>query len=290
MKKSILSVFGGLLVLTLLLGSFGSVKAATSDAPVVIPVSGDMVFTTSVVPIVALPGTTNFGTLPVPVGFPAGEAQYGGDGVRVTGMDSGKATACFYLATIKVNQGWSGKVAVWNGTKWVKLATTITPFDESPTSLACATITGNGTYAFIMGFADNIPTSAYKKCGELSMAAPYSYDFYTDHGWMDQGGTLTDYYLPVGTPVSYEIILQNPVGFFHSGTFGSGIVTGPFVPDDDTIIIPAGMYASIITFDPRIEFTYDYFANLHQFTFRVYLPNCYTDFVYPDDLYGSDPS
>ena len=88
----------------------------------------------------------------VPVGFPAGEAQYQGDGVIVTGMDSGKATACFTITGTQY--GWGGKVGVWNGTKWVLLPTTIKALDESPNSLACAPITGNGTYVFIRYVAE----------------------------------------------------------------------------------------------------------------------------------------
>ena len=40
-------------------------------------------------------------------------------------------------------------------TKWVKLATPDHHFpDETPNSIACATITGNGTYAFIRYVVD----------------------------------------------------------------------------------------------------------------------------------------
>ena len=88
----------------------------------------------------------------VPVGFPAGEAQYQGDGLIVTGMDNGKATACFYITGTQ--WGWGGKVGLWDGTEWVKLATAITSPDETPNSIACAAITGNGTYAFIRYVVD----------------------------------------------------------------------------------------------------------------------------------------
>ena len=56
MKKIVLPFFSFLLVLTLLLGSFGSAKAEIGDDPVVTPVSGDMDFTTEVVPIAATAG------------------------------------------------------------------------------------------------------------------------------------------------------------------------------------------------------------------------------------------
>jgi len=111
-----------------------------------------MDFTTEFIPIAQFPGTTEFNQMLVPVGFPSGEAQYEGDGVVVSGMDNGKATACFYITGTQY--GWGGKVGLWDGTKWVKLATTITPLEESNKSLACATITGNGTYVFIRYVVD----------------------------------------------------------------------------------------------------------------------------------------
>lgn len=278
MKKYIFSVFSFLIVITLLLGSFGIARAAADDDPVVTPVSGDNEFATEVIPIASLPGTNELATqMLAPVGFPAGEAQYGGNGVRVSGLSTGKASACFTLSTAAIDQGWGGKVGVWNGAKWVLLPTSITPLQESPNSLACATITGDGTYAFIKYVVapDKLPTM--QSCGEMSIAGPYDYDFNNYDGWMSAGASLTNFSLPFGTPISYGIIQQDPAGFFKSGTFGTGMVTasGELMP---------GFYFSIITFDPQIEFTYDYYANLNSFVFRVYFPNCYTDFVYPDDL------
>ena len=55
-----------------------------------------------------------------PVGFPAGEAQFESAGIRVIGMDGGKATACFFSVT-GMQFGWGGKVGLWNGSKWVLL-------------------------------------------------------------------------------------------------------------------------------------------------------------------------
>ena len=85
MKKVLIPFFSCLLVFTLLLGSFGSAKAEIGDDPVVTPISGDMEFTTEVVPIASLPGTTELDQMLVPVGFPEGEAQFEGAGVLVKG-------------------------------------------------------------------------------------------------------------------------------------------------------------------------------------------------------------
>jgi len=153
MKRVLVPFFSFLLVLTLLLGSFGSAKAEVGDDPVVTPVSGDMDFTTEVVPIASLPGATEMEDLMlVPVGFPLGEAQFEGAGVLVTKFDTGKASACFTISGTQY--GWGGKVGMWNGTKWMLLPTTITSPAETPNSIACATITGNGTYAFIRYVVD----------------------------------------------------------------------------------------------------------------------------------------
>lgn len=153
MKKALLSLFSFLLVLGLLGTSFGSVKAEIGDDPVVTPVSGDMEFTTEVISIASLPGTTELESLMlVPVGFPLGEAQYEGNGVHVMDLDGGKASACFAVSGMKY--GWGGKVGLWNGTKWVLLPTTITKGEEDLNSLACATVSGHGIYAFIKYVTD----------------------------------------------------------------------------------------------------------------------------------------
>jgi hypothetical protein len=174
MKKTMIPLFSLVLVFSLLFSVTGSAAATPPPPPipttpslpdpVVTPVSGDMEFTTEFIPIAQFPGTTEFNQMLVPVGFPAGEAQYQGDGVIVTGMDSGKATACFYITGTEY--GWGGKVGMWDGTKWVKLATTITPLEESSKSLACAPITGSGTYVFIRYVVDAslIPVVSKPQC------------------------------------------------------------------------------------------------------------------------------
>ena len=71
MKKVFIPFFSCLLVFTLLLGSFGSVKPEVGDDPVVMPISGDMEFTTEVVPIASLPGTMTLASqMLAPIGFP----------------------------------------------------------------------------------------------------------------------------------------------------------------------------------------------------------------------------
>jgi hypothetical protein len=139
MKNRFVPFGSVLLAVAFLFSISGSASAGvfippTLPDPVVTPVSGDMEFTTELLPIAQFPGTTEFNQVLVPVGFQAGEAQFEGQGVIVSGMDHGKATVCFYITGTEY--GWGGKVGVWNGTKWVKLATTITPIEESNKSLA----------------------------------------------------------------------------------------------------------------------------------------------------------
>lgn len=281
MKKVFVPLFSMMLVLSLFLGSFATAKAAPGDPPTVTPVSGDTDLSTEIVAIPALPGiTTLSGGMLAPVGFPAGEAQFGGNGIRVTGMDSGKATACFYLSAAAINQGWGGKVGVWTGAKWLLLPTTITLPEETNNAIACATISGNGTYAFIKYVAEpaKLPVLALPECGESTYAGPLNLIFGETSATMSQAFVNYETLLPLSTPVSFQILQQDPAGFFHSGTSGTGIVTFYQLGFGGTL------YLHRVTFTPAIEFTYDNYEDMNSFVFRVILPTCYADFVYPDDM------
>jgi len=232
MKKFYGPLFCFLLVLTLLLGSFASARAAVGDDPVITPVSGDMEFTTEVVSIAALPGTIELASqMLAPVGFPTGEAQFGGNGIRVTSMDSGKANVCFTLSTVAVNQGWGGKGGVWNGTKWVLLPTAITTTsDEAASTTACATITGNGTYAFIQYVVDpaKLPTTGLPLCnfevgGLISMTYgdPYMY----------LGITSPNTFPLPGTPFTWRVINANPADSVLGPHSGNAVIADNEVMD-----------------------------------------------------------
>jgi hypothetical protein len=189
-----------------------------------------MEFTTELLPIAQFPGTTEFNQMLVPVGFPAGEAQYEGQGVIVSGMDSGKATVCFYITGTQY--GWGGKVGLWNGTKWVKLATTITPLEESSKSLACATITSSGMYAFIRYVVDASLLPVKGVCG---------YDIYNAWGTADEateeGGWQKGYinYFEInsntdltGKTVTVTLLRSDPAG----GYVWYGTATGVLIHDN----------------------------------------------------------
>lgn len=203
MKRVLFALFSFILVLGLVLVPAGKVNAALGDDPVVTPVSGDLEFTTGVVTVPNLPGTL---LLPSqmygPVGFPIGEAQFYENGIRVTGMEFGKAVACFTIANTFLQKGWKGAVGVWNGTNWVTLSTTLTTGEELPYTMACAPISGDGTYAFIMGVADPaLLVTACDTSGWGLGTAP------------GKGGDYFYAYLPnlgYGTPATLTFISADP--------------------------------------------------------------------------------
>ena len=257
MKKVLIPFFGCLLVFTLLLGSFGSAKAEIGDDPVVTPVSGDMEFTTEVVPIASLPGTIELADLMLaPAGFPEGEAQFEGAGVLVTKFDAGKATACF---TISGTQwGWGGKVGMWDGAKWVMLPTTIkTTGDDGTSTTACATITGNGTYAFIKYVTDAtlLPT--------CTQDLEWFYMSMGNTGYYGVGLNFTGSTKPAaGQPFTWEIVNQNPANLF-TPTSGSGYIVNKGIILAEVL----GLHSSII------------FPNAFTYTIRIYTPECHILFL-----------
>lgn len=292
MKRIAPAIFSVLIVITLLLGSLSTARAAAGDDPFVTPVSGDKDFTTEIVPIVNLPGITQIARqMIVPVGFPEGEAQFGGNGIRVIGMDSGKATVCFSLDTIAVQQGWGGFVGVWNGTKWVKFATSITTTsDEAATTTGCATITGNGTYAFIKYVTEPAKLPSYGQCGFDVIAFPIegedlpflpfkstiilpSYDIEMQAAIV---GTSNGYVVPVGGTISYKIISTIPAGLILAGGSGSGRVAMNNAEDE----MPIGFM--IVVFDPPVLIDWDNSLeeDFKDLAVRIFFPDCYADFSF----------
>ena len=252
MKKIAIPFFSILLVVTLLLSV--SVKSAAMPLtppslpePYVTPVSGDMEFTTELLPVQRFPGAQEYNQMLVPVGFPLGEAQFLDTGVVVSGMDSGKATACFYFTGAE--SGWGGKVGVWNGSKWVLLPTTIKNLEESVNSLACAPITGNGTYVFIRYVADASLLPANNSCGyEIFFAWWSSSDYESGDGW-ETGyieffviGSDTDL---TGKTVTVTLLRSEPVG----GFVWYGTATGVLID-----LFPGYYYIDVI---PPVYYEWD---------------------------------
>jgi hypothetical protein len=218
MKKTVLPFFSFLLVITLVLSSFSSASADYSDDPWVTPVSGDLEFNTTIVPLSSLPGTIELSSqMLVPAGFAEGEVQFGGNGVRITGFDGGKATICYSLTASEVAYGWGGKVGSWDGAKWALLPTSIAPVpEEGSATSACATIYGNGTYTFIKYVAD---VSLLPNANCPYVMETWFWEFLPDTY------DLSIYYPydapPYHTPVTYEVLVYAPDGSL-SGTL-SGV-------------------------------------------------------------------
>lgn len=257
MKKLVFPLLSCLLAITLLLNSFSIASASDLDDPVITPVSGDMDFSTTIVSIASLPGIFELpGGMLVPVGFPAGDAQFQGDGVRVSEFETGKAIACFSVSGTEV--GWGGKVGVWDGEKWVLLPTTITNFDENLVSSACATIKSSGTYAFIRWVAQP----------ELLLGCEYDTSKWTIHTWPD-GDNLRLWVnnleeLPLGTVVSYRVLGMNPAGGLTGAMSGEGYV-GNFAPGD------ADFIGYTIYFDSPVDVTILVIAGKCQKTIQTQL-------------------
>ena len=97
--------------LALLLGSFSRVIAIPKAVPLVTPVSGDREFTTQILSIASLPGITTLpGGMLVPLGFPAGEKQFEGAGLRVASFDGGTASLCFSDQRHSLRMGRQGRL------------------------------------------------------------------------------------------------------------------------------------------------------------------------------------
>jgi len=231
MKKWFSILLCLVLVGSFLFTSIGTVRADAVN-PTVTPISGNTKFTTTIVAFSDLPGvTTTSDGLIVPAGFPAGEKQFEGQGIVVTGYTYGTAKACFPITA--VNQGWGGKVGLWDGTKWELLDTTITTPDESSYAWACATISNNGTYALLAWVVDpsKLPTAA--SCGYDISYAWGTADIYTDHVAY-QTGYIDAFYINStddlsGKTLIVSIIKSTPDGSYTWSGTGKGVLvsTGP---------------------------------------------------------------
>ena len=105
----------------------------------------------------ALPGTNEKGGMFFPKGFTDGQAQFSGMGVKISGLKNGETAKVSFDFRFS-NFDWRGYVYQWNGSRWVKLATTVSGGGEAVTTWANASNLGNGTYALII-FNYGVPDS-----------------------------------------------------------------------------------------------------------------------------------
>lgn len=150
MKKTGKILIASLFVVGLLSLTLSQAFAAGLVDPVAKPTVEGTEFEAVVLAQNELPGTVEGLGLTLPVGFPEGQAQFGGKGLMLSELMNGDtATVCFDFRYYHFE--WWGFVAMWDGTSWVKLPTTVSQPDEGATTWACASGVGDGTYALIMG-------------------------------------------------------------------------------------------------------------------------------------------
>ena len=283
MKTSVKLLVSSVLVLTLLFSSLSTVMADSADTPTVTPVSGDTTFTTKTVSVEALPGAIALGEMTVPVGFPSGEAQFGGNGVMVSGMSYGKATVCSFIKTVEIQQGWGGKIAEWTGEKWDKLDTTISVPEEGTLATACATITGSGTYAFIKYVVDPslLPKMAASVCNFVFSGyfEPDNRSYGATNFNVDGPNTFHMLFFnpdfPIGIPVNYSIFDVIPSGTITTGLTGSAITESVNINGDAAVF-----FTTVITY-----------TDYSNYTVRLNFPTlgCYQDLDFPwGDYYHED--
>lgn len=226
MRRFIFSVVCIGLVFSMLAVTFGTANAANNGLelpdPTVDSISGDQHFKVKLLGTAYLPGVTSLESgMLIPAGFPSGEKQFEGSGLKVSGLVDGSATACFPFTGTQY--GWGGQVGMWDGINWQLLPTSITTPAESRISFACTTVTKDGYYTFIKWVADRtkLPITVTPKpaCG---------YDI--------QGLFITE--VPIITNLGDRVILE-----FHSLsiiTDGSQNLDGKTITVSARNIIPAG--------------------------------------------------
>ena len=144
-------VLGVLLLWTPHVEAVGYTPPTLPDPTAVSSVAGASL-TSEVVGIAALPGTKILGDGQYgPVGYKDWQAQFGGSGIKISAL-AAKTTAmlCFPFPTYRFK--WDGRVAQWDGTKWVPLATTFSANPEGLANWACTKGAGKGTFALIIWY------------------------------------------------------------------------------------------------------------------------------------------
>ncbi len=290
MKKTAFILLSLVLVAGLLLSNTGKVQAFDWTPPVVTPVFGDSEFSATPSAISSLPGIApNDNGLILPVGFPEGTAQFGGDAVVVKDLTQGSiAKVCFSMPPKRTE--WAGSIHQWDGSKWAKLATTINYGDvESSAGTACAEIYGDGAYALIMGYTGKPEPKGLPICSEsvtikgwfMIGQGPYpDRAFVPDKTlslimWLVISGEY-----PIGTPVTYQILNVTPPGSL-GGKLTQSSQVSEIIPTWGSQIIFFNQLVDIDTF-PNEEWIYgDNVVWNSNITMRLIFPNCYVDLSDP---------
>lgn len=298
MKKTVLALLSITLIMSLLLAPSGAVQAVEWTDPIVTPLNGSSDFTTTMIDPITLQygiAKTDKG-LTVPTGFPLGEKQFGGKAVIIKGLESGKANLCFSFPSYRY--GWTGSVYQWNGSAWVSMTSATTEGIEGSPASVCTTITGDGTYALIIGFTQPpVQTSSLPKC-----ASPFYVQFLSAPIMVSDSETLalamfgiiTEPGFPEGSRISYSIFGVTPHGALSGALSQSGnVIIGDetssvaFFIDLDTLFSissPADIPES-----SRLYFHVNPGTEGFDFTIRVTTPTCYKDFPFSPELFAMPP-
>jgi len=294
MKKIVLGLLSITLVLSLVLTPAGAAQATAWADPVVTPLKGDSDFTVNVIdPITLQYGITQTSRgLTVPSGFLTGEKQFGGNAVTIKGLENGTASVCFSFPSYRY--GWKGDTYQWNGTTWVLMPSTVTEGVEGGAATVCTTISGDGTYALLIGYT--LPPARKSSLPECT--TPLEVQFFSAPLMIPDNptlalvviGVMTAPGFPEGSRISYSIFDVTPAGALSGALSQSGnVIVGDesssiaFFMDLDTLF-------SISSPADAPEYTRLYFNTApsneeFDFTIRVTTPTCYTDFPFSPELF-----
>ena len=255
-----------------------TVMAHDWSSPYAVPVSGDMVITSSAVSPVTLPGAvlSDDGRI-TPVGFPTGEKQFGGEALQVSGLSSGSASACFPFPTYRY--GWRGAVYQWLNNKWVSLPTTFsnTEGKEGAPAMACAPIYYGGTYALLIGFSKALaPAASIPECtfiDKLHLQIGHMSDWPADSKAVHAIDVFPA--LPPGTRVDYQIMNIIPAGAMTGALSGSST-------DTRDGVAPGDPYSFVPYYLDYQKFNFTGNWDDISFTLRIYTMGCYKDSSWPE--------
>ena len=167
MKKSfsiliaVTLVFGFLFTGTSLVSAGHIVTPPTIPDPTAVASTDNSSMTSEVLAQTDLPGTTQLSSGKLaPLGFIAGFAQYGGNGLEVSDLvKPTTATVCFPFRNY--NFKWTGSIYKWEDSAWVSVATTFPKDGDGVVNWACTSGAGNGIYSLIIwyiGPPEQVPT------------------------------------------------------------------------------------------------------------------------------------
>jgi hypothetical protein len=177
MKKSFSILTALIFALSLIFIAATTVYAMDVNEPVVVPSVKGATFTSESLDFSALAGAhiSASGKFE-PVGLLPGETQFGSKGLKISGLaENVSASLCFPFSAY--NSKWTGVIAKWNGVKWVKLDTVITPGTNGGNPTACVKPIGNGIYSMITWYIGPPEYPSY-----VPTVVPTDTDFPADPG------------------------------------------------------------------------------------------------------------